>query len=185
MPRGRKRKPGNRYPCGRRTRIETEREAMATVIEARRRHFGVTEKQARDERLATSLGRLAWKRDISPEQYEAGIRFGELYHRHHLILGLPVPSPSSVAGLLIAEGIFGGSRTDPDPDVVETVRDRFDTAMRALADSDREQRLARGAKPSQLVYRVVCVDEDTRQWPECDLGNFRVALNALVRVFRC
>jgi len=67
-------------------------------------------------------------------------------------------------------------------------KDRLDAtlaAIRALADSDREQRLARGAKPSQLVYRVVCVDEDTRRWPECDLGNFRVALNALVRVFRC
>ena len=42
--RGRKRKPGKRYPCGKRTREETEKEAMSTVIEARRRHLGVTAK---------------------------------------------------------------------------------------------------------------------------------------------
>ena len=45
MVRGRKRKPGKRYPCGKRTRQETEKDAMSTVIEARRRHFGVTAKQ--------------------------------------------------------------------------------------------------------------------------------------------
>jgi len=38
-------------------------------------------------------------------------------------------------------------------------------------------------KPSLLLYRVVCVDEDTTLWPACDLGNLRLALNALVRAF--
>jgi hypothetical protein len=28
-----------------------------------------------------------------------------------------------------------------------------------------------------------CVDEDTTLWPAQDLGNLRIALNALVRVF--
>jgi hypothetical protein len=45
--------------------------------------------------------------------------------------------------------------------------------------------MARGRKPSLLLYRVSCVDEDTTLWPECDLGNLRVALNTLTRVFRC
>ena len=57
---GRKRKPGKRYACGKRTRQETERDAMSVAIDARRRHFGVTAKQAKDERLGTALGRLAW-----------------------------------------------------------------------------------------------------------------------------
>jgi hypothetical protein len=35
-----------------------------------------------------------------------------------------------------------------------------------------------------LIYRVIFVDEDTTLWPAEDLGNLRVALNALVRVFR-
>jgi hypothetical protein len=38
-------------------------------------------------------------------------------------------------------------------------------------------------KPSLLLYRVVCVDEDTTLWPACDLGNLRLALNTLVRAF--
>jgi hypothetical protein len=33
------------------------------------------------------------------------------------------------------------------------------------------------------VYRVICADEDAMHWPEEDIGNMRVALNALVRVF--
>jgi hypothetical protein len=35
-----------------------------------------------------------------------------------------------------------------------------------------------------LVYRGICTDEDAMHWPEEDLGNLMVALNALVRLFR-
>ena len=65
---GRKRKPGKRYSCGKRTRTEIERDAMSTAIEARKRHFGVTAKQAKDERLGTALGRPAFREPISEEQ---------------------------------------------------------------------------------------------------------------------
>jgi len=41
-----------------------------------------------------------------------------------------------------------------------------------------------GRRPALLVYRVICVDEDTTLWPDEDIGNLRVGLNALVRVFR-
>ena len=41
---GRKRKPGKRYPCGKLTKQQLEMDAMSTVIDARRRHFGVTAK---------------------------------------------------------------------------------------------------------------------------------------------
>ena len=36
-----------------------------------RRHFGVTAKQAKDERLGTALGRLAFRELISETQYQA------------------------------------------------------------------------------------------------------------------
>ena len=45
-------------------------------------------------------------------------------------------------------------------------------------------RMSRGRQPTLLVYRVICSDEDAMHWPEEDIGNLRVALNALVRVFR-
>jgi hypothetical protein len=184
MIRGRKRKPGLRYDCGKLRREETEREAMATAIAARQRHYGVTAKQARDERLGTALGRLAFRKLISDTQYQAGVAFGELYQRHHIVMGLPVPSPRSVAGILINEGIFGSSPSEPVLNVIEKVRERFQQATDALDGCDREHRLSVGMRPTLLIYRVICADEDTTNWREEDLGNLRVALNALVRVFK-
>jgi hypothetical protein len=184
MVRGRKRKPGKRYPCGKRTRQETEKDAMSTVIEARRRHFGVTAKQARDERLGTALGRLAFKGLISEPQYQAGVAFGQLYHHHHVAMGLPSPTPHSVAGLLINEGIFGSAPSEPVLEVIEKLKRRFREATDTLDACDREHQLSAGRRPTLLIYRVICADEDALQWTEQDVGNLRVALNALVRVFR-
>ena len=184
MKRGRKRKPGLRHACGKRIRQETEREAMAVVIAARRRHHGVTATQARDERLGTAFGRLAYQRVISDPQYQAGLTFAELYQRHHIAMGLPLPSAASIAGRLVNEGIIGSSPSEPMLDVLDRLRQRFDAATDAIDACDREHRMTRGRRPSLLLFRVVCVDEDTTLWSETDLGNLRVALNALVRVLK-
>lgn len=99
MPPGRKRRSGKRYPCGKRTRHELEKDAMRVAIDARRRHFGVSAKQAKDERLGTALGHLAFRELISETQYQAGVAFGQLYRDHHATVGLPSSSPRSVACL--------------------------------------------------------------------------------------
>ena len=44
--------------------------------------------------------------------------------------------------------------------------------------------MSSGNSPTLLVYRVICNDQDAMNWPVEDLGNLRVALNALVRLFR-
>ena len=181
---GRKRKPGKRYPCGKRTRQELEKDAMSVAIDARRRHFGVSAKQAKDERLGTTLGRLAFREFISETQYQAGLAFGQLYRDHHMMVGLPSPSPRSVAGLLINEGIFGASPTEPALDMLEKLKRRFNDATNVLDACDREHRLSAGRRPTLLVYRVICSDEDALHWREEDIGNLRVALNSLVRLFR-
>jgi hypothetical protein len=181
---GRKRKPGKRYPCGKLTKQQLEMDAMSTVIDARRRHFGVTTKQAKDERLGTALGRLAFRELISETQYQAGLAFGQLYRDHHATVGLPSPSPRSVAGLLINEGIFGASPSEPALDVLEKLKRRFNDANSVLDACDREQRMSAGRRPTLLVYRVICTDQEAMSWSEEDMGNLRVALNALVRVFR-
>lgn len=181
---GRKRKPGKRYACGKRVRAETERDAMSTVIDARRRHFGVTAKQAKDERLGTALGRLAFRELISEKQYQAGIVFGELYVQHQAVMGLPSPSPKSVAGVLINGGIFGASPTEPVQEIIEKLKRRFADATGTLDACDREQRMSLGRRPTLLIYRVICTDEDAMRWGEEDIGNLRIALNALLRLFR-
>jgi hypothetical protein len=44
--------------------------------------------------------------------------------------------------------------------------------------------MSAGRRPTLLVYHVICTAEDALHWPEADFGNLRVALNALVRLFR-
>ena len=181
---GRKRKTGKRYPCGKRTQQPLEMDAMSVALDARRRQFGVSAKQAKDERLGTALGRLAFRELISEKQYQAGVAFGELYHRHQTVMGMPSPSPRSVAGLLINEGIFGASPSEPGLEVIEKVKRRFADATSVLDICDREHRMSVGRRPTLLVYRVICSDEDAMNWSEEDIGNLRVALNSLVRLFR-
>jgi hypothetical protein len=101
-----------------------------------------------------------------------------------MVLGLPLPAPRSVAGLLVSGGAFGGSSSEPDAVLVERLRRRFDAATDAIDQCDRDHRFSPGRRPALLVYRLICVDEDTTLWTAEDLGNLRVALNALVQVFR-
>ena len=98
--------------------------------------------------------------------------------------GLPSPSPRCVAGLLINEGIFGASPSEPVLEVIEKVKRRFADATSVLDACDREQRMSAGKRLTLLVYRIVCMDQDAMHWAEEDMGNLRVALNALVRLFR-
>ena len=57
-------------------------------------------------------------------------------------------------------------------------------ATSVLDACDREQRMSAGKRPTLLVYQVIYTDQDALHWGEDDIGNLRVALNALVRVFR-
>ena len=81
-------------------------------------------------------------------------------------------------------GIFGASPSEPVLDVIEKLKRRFADATRVLDACDREQRMSPGKRPTLLVYRVICTDQDAMNWAEEDIGNLRVALNALVRLFR-
>jgi hypothetical protein len=99
-------------------------------------------------------------------------------------MGLRAPTPRSIAGRLIEEGIMGLSPTEPTLDQIERLRRRFREAAAALTECDRTNRFDPGRGPSHLVHRVVCTDEDTLSWSNDDIASLRVGLNALVRVFR-
>ncbi len=184
MARGRKRKAGRRLACGKRPREETQREVMSTVLEARRRHFGVTTTQAKDERLGTALGRLAFAGRISADQYAAGQIYCEIMARHRAIIGLPVDQPRSVTALLINEGIFGGSAPDPDAELVARVRKQVAGAILMLRAADSDAPGTVGRKPSKLVHAVVCHDAEAVHWSPADLRNLNHGLDALCRLFR-
>lgn len=184
MARGRKRKAGKRLPCGKRPREESQRDAMATVLEARQRHYGVTPTQAKDDRLGTGLGRLAFAGLIDADQYTAGQIYGEIMARNRAIMGLPMDQPRSVTALLINEGIFGGGSPDHDPELIRKVRRQAAAAVLMLRTADSDAPGTVGRKPSFLVHAVVRHDAEALQWSPADLRNLGHGLDALCRLYR-
>jgi len=187
MAKGRKRKAGKRHPCGKLVQSsagETQREVMATVLEARQRHYGVTARQARDERLGTALGRLAFCGVINAEQFAAGELYGEIMARNRAVVGLPMDQPRSATALLINEGIFGGCAPDHDPALVAKVRRQAASAILMLRTADSDAPGRTGRRPSALVRAVVCHDADASNFPAADITNIGHGLDALCRLFR-
>jgi hypothetical protein len=156
---------------------------MATVLEARQRHYGVTARQARDERLGTALGRLAFKEVITAEQYAAGQKYAEIYHRHHAVMGWPLPFPASVTALLASDGVLGSVGAPPSRELIEKVRRHYGAVLDVLNCCDRDRLDAPGKAPSVVAYRLVCLDEDAGGWPQADHRNLSFALDALAELF--
>jgi hypothetical protein len=185
--RGRKRKTGRRHPSGKLVqpgKAETQREATATVLEARQRHYGVTARQAKDERLGTALGRLAFAGAVSAEQFAAGELYGDIMARNRGVMGLPRIHPHSAAGLMLDEGIFGQNTNVHEPEFVEKVRRRAAAAILMVRTSDSDAPASAGRKPSALVHAVVCYETDAATWEQADLQNLCHGLDALCRLFR-
>ena len=186
MARGRKRKAGRRHPCGKLVqpgKAETLREVTATVLNARQRQYGVTARQAKDERLGSAIGRLAFAGKISAEQLAAAELYGDLMARNRAVMGLPPIHPHSASGLLLDEGIFGRSLTEYDPDYVEKIRKRAAAAILMLRTADHDAVAATGRRPSMLVHAVVCYEVDAAGWGDADLRNLAHGLEALVTLF--
>ena len=186
MARGRKRKAGRRHPCGKLVqpgKAETLREVTATVLDARQRQYGVTARQAKDERLGSAIGRLAFAGKITAEQLAAAELYGDLMARNRAVMGLPPIHPHSATGLLLDEGIFGRSLTEYDPDYVEKIRKRAAAAILMLRTADHDAIAATGRRPSMLVHAVVCYEVDAAGWGDADLHNLAHGLEALVTLF--
>lgn len=186
MARGRKRKAGRRHPCGKLVqpgKAETMREVTATVLDARQRQYGVTARQAKDERLGSAIGRLAFAGKITAEQLAAAELYGDLMARNRAVMGLPPIHPHSATGLLLDEGIFGRSLTEYDPDYVEKIRKRAAAAILMLRTADHDAIAATGRRPGMLVHAVVCYEVDAAGWGDADLRNLAHGLEALVTLF--
>ena len=61
---------------------------------------------------------------------------------------------------------------------------RFVCVARCQALDSLAMFFAISSASSRDGYRVICTDQDAMNWAAEDLGNLRVALNALVRLFR-
>ena len=186
MARGRKRKAGRRHPCGKLVqpgKTETLREVTATVLDARQRQYGVTARQAKDERLGSAIGRLAFAGKITAEQLAAAELYGDLMARNRAVMGLPPIHPHSASGLLLDEGIFGRSTAELDPDYVEKIRKRAAAATLMLWTADHDASGTTGRRPSVLVHAVVCYEVDAANWGTADLRNLEHGLEVLITLF--
>jgi hypothetical protein len=165
-----------------------------TGIEARQRLFGMSEVVAQRNEVGSALGRLKMagsEYGISPEQFNAGDDWEKLFRQYVRIReGLPPDAPSPASMMLdIAPHrdlahpdaeVFG-----PAP-VYETEEERDAKIVRRWSESylalARLQTDFGRPSPYEMLFSVCARDIPPRGIQE--LGNLRIALNILVRLWR-
>lgn len=175
--RGRPKKTGPREPNGRlaRTVIKDEN---AEPLALRARVFGLTEKDAKDQKAGSFIGRLRLKRQndrnspdgLDEEQYEAGLRYLELRNLYHKQIG--------AEEAIYESGVFSGMEASEEERSRRwaSIRDRWHGAIAAVQAKQNE---SRGNLFAALDY---CVVRDAMHVHM--IGDLRLALNALADYFR-
>ena len=170
-----------------RSRGEPPDLVRAVALAQRARHVGA---EHADNPLAShALGRLRLRFQshgpqdpcsISAEQYEAGERYATITTQHAGIMGYAIGVPQSAALEVAASG--AACREEPDDDQVQRVRKLFTDCHRMLIDAGRA--IAQGVKVALVTYDI-CLDRRAMETLTAqDLGNLKVGLNALARLFR-
>ena len=175
-----KRKPGQRTPSNQLSRSKASREwitnqeqraAMSTVIEARQRLFGLSEKDAKEGTAGSVVGRLVHARVLRRDQYDAAKRYLEVRNSYQRAIGAPPDFteprdalPSSIDPEKAWRSFCGHARR---------AHDAMMGVLRDLMASERS--------PAPLSALDVIVVRDIH---EANLiGPLRLALNALGRHF--
>jgi hypothetical protein len=177
-----KKKDVIREPNGRASRRKNPQEARSApdteAIKIRQQMFGLTEKEARDQKAGTFIGRLqlAHERNkmdpnsISLAQYHAAMKFLEIYNQYSKVIASPAAIYEPVEGL-------ASSMTESEwREKNERVKARYNGISLALYE--KQQSLRIGHLWASLMHCVVR-DESHIQI----IGDLRVALNALVDYF--
>jgi hypothetical protein len=176
--RGRPSKPGQRHPCGKRTKqqlaldaLDNAKENRKVVTEARMRIFGVSYELAGTNAMGSPLQRLQHWNYITRDQMDAGHNFAEVM-REYLSTGkLNRGTPSK------ANFVPGQPDNGEGPAVRGEARAR--AYMEALAEIDRADPFSAPTATS-VVWRVCINEEDAHG--EHEIGALRVGLNAIHRV---
>lgn len=177
--RGRPRKEGPRYECGKRVPELSEKEKqvnMATASAARMRHNGLTKPQdAQSPFYGYALGRLHLKGLLHPVEGEsarlvqAGDTMGEEYDRWYRLTGIPSPNPKAM-DMRRVRGIGG----DPSVDDAKKAANRMMAIEQVLGSVDRD-----GRPVMSLCKRIILRDEDASQWTPSMIGFLKRGLRAL------
>lgn len=179
---GRKRiSDAERFPCGKikpawsqdnikREQAETEKQAVAVAMDARKRIHGLDD---RSQFAGYTLGRMFLDKRITDEQRKAGDEFSEAMGRYYRLTGIPFPSARAQA--------FGSIRGH-DGEVSE---DRASAARRAsnmmMHLVGVLQRCKDGPQVKTTVFGVCVMDyEGMRKMPDAQLAWLKRGLNALI-----
>lgn len=186
------RKKARRYPSGQlhhSERGEKPDQIKATVMGQPHRRgativrFAGREIKRDDPLWGYALGRLFLAglqsdgEGITERQYQAGMRWAELHIRHSRYQGFSDPNPRSSALIAVAHGL--ALEPEPDEDVIIRIRRQWSDAYRALADRATDHG---HPSPYQVLRDVTISDAMPRAGLE--LGNLRIALNALAHLWR-
>lgn len=167
-----KRKSGvKRTPSGRASRAGAVPANLEPIL-LRMRMFGLSEKDARDQKAATFIGRMNLtdkKTLISDAQYDAAIEFLAVYDRYKRALAAP-------DALKQSGGVAGGGSSEEYERWCDNAKAKYVAAMNAVT---AEQGVHRGANLYAALDYIVCRDE--QHWHM--VGDARIALNALVHHF--
>lgn len=178
-------KAGNRLPNGRLSRKKVdimdrligqhdkeERETMRPGIEARARHYGFDPQAAKDQMAGTFVGRLCMSGEISAQQHEAAILYGEAYHA--MQVAVAGPKPSGAVNLNATKGLPGPENVQKSVQAMTA----WHEATKALQERQDELR-GQGSLIAALDYCVLRDGEHMHM-----LGWLREGLNALARHFK-
>jgi hypothetical protein len=117
---------------------------------------------------------------VSQEQYEAGERYAAIATHHAAIMGyargLPQPARLEIAATGLA------CREEPEAEVIARVRRQFADCYGALMRAGKD--IGQGAKVALVTYDVCLDRRGMDSLTSTDLGNLKVGLNALARIFR-
>lgn len=170
--RGRPRKAGIRATSGRLSRAADAHQENLDPILTRMRLFGLTEKDARDQKAATFVGRLQLMKVISQAQYDAAVAWLALRDSYKRAIGAPDALKSS-----------GGATGGTEETVEHTawchraIR-QYDAAMAAVTAEQCLHQNRGGNLYGGLDY---VVGRDEQHWHM--VGDARLALNALAHHF--
>lgn len=174
MAKGRPRKTGvKRTASGRASRAGAVAANMEPIL-LRMRMFGLSEKDARDQKAATFVGRMNLmdkKTLISNAQYDASVEFLQVYDKYKRAIGAPDATKQS-------GGSGGGESTADYERWCANAKAKYNAAIEAVRV---EQNLHenRGSNLYAALDYIVCRDE--QQWHM--VGDARLALNALAHHF--
>jgi len=173
---GRKRKMGEREGNGRISRALYHEDERKVALDARRRVFGLTKKQAEHELAGTLVGRLALQGYLCPgdaEQIKRGermaqtaVEFANLYREYQTVL----QGPSEPRTVALERSPVGYPQEDLTA-YQRAIVSRWEAVYEALA-------------PYRLCFDALLDVAVHEEWPdEYGLINLRLGINRLARLW--